>query len=246
MKRYRWQLWFGVGLVVLSVIVYGFHYACFRDMHHILIYLVGDIAFVPIEVLMVTLVLHELLSAREKKARLHKLNMAVGVFFSEVGTGLLTEFRKLGSKEGPLGKGLDVSGEWSDREFDRKIAAYSRGSIDIACRAEDLGRLRTFLAERRAFLLGLLENPNLLEHESFTDLLWAVFHLCDELSHRKDVMQLPQTDVDHLAGDIKRAYARLVGAWLGYMKHLKADYPYLFSLALRTSPFALDPDPVVK
>jgi len=31
-------------------------------------------------------------------------------------------------------------------------------------------------------LLGLLGNPNLLEHDSFTDLLWAVFHLMEELS----------------------------------------------------------------
>jgi len=28
--------------------------------------------------------------------------------------------------------------------------------------------------------------------------------------------------------------------WLAYMKHLKKEYPYLFSLAVRTNPF--DPD----
>jgi hypothetical protein len=33
-----------------------------------------------------------------------------------------------------------------------------------------------FLLEERDFLLRLLENPTLLEHESFTDLLRAVFH----------------------------------------------------------------------
>ena len=36
------------------------------------------------------------------------------------------------------------------------------------------------------------------------------------------------------------AYGLLAGEWLRYMRHLMADYPYLYSLALRTNP--LDPD----
>jgi len=43
-------------------------------------------------------------------------------------------------------------------------------------------------------VLRLLENPNLLEHEAFTE-------------------------------------------WLSHMEHLKSDYPYLFSLAVRSNPF---------
>ncbi len=41
----------------------------------------------------------------------------------------------------------------------------------------------------------------------------------------------------HLSGDIRRAYSILITEWLAYMKHLKSDYPYLFSLAVRTNPF---------
>jgi hypothetical protein len=37
--------------------------------------------------------------------------------------------------------------------------------------------------------------------------------------------------------DIRRAYHLLLREWLGYMAHLHADYPYLFSLAVRTNPF---------
>ena len=86
-------------------------------------------------------------------------------------------------------------------------------------------------------LSDLLENPNLLEHDTFTDTLWAVFHLTDELAHREDLKSLPETDVRHLSGDIDRAYKCIVAEWLEYMKHLKRDYPYLFSLAVRTNPF---------
>ena len=81
------------------------------------------------------------------------------------------------------------------------------------------------------------QNPNLLEHESFTEALRAVFHLTEELESRRELTGLPEADRRHLAGDATRANARLVDEWLDYMKHLKDRYPYLFSLAIRTNPF---------
>ena len=48
----------------------------------------------------------------------------------------------------------------------------------------NLDELKLFLISKRNFLLMLLENPNLLEHDAFTDLLRAVFHLTEELGFR--------------------------------------------------------------
>ena len=98
-------------------------------------------------------------------------------------------------------------------------------------------KLKTFLLEKRPFLLGLLENPNLLEHDTFTDLLLAVFHVTDELVSRHSLVHLPENDLAHLRGDIKRAMGFLISEWLEYLKHLKEDYPYLFSLEIRRNPF---------
>jgi len=86
----------------------------------------------------------------------------------------------------------------------------------------------------------------LLEHETFTKLLWAVFHFSEELECRTDIKQLPETDLEHLAGDIKRVYSLLIVHWISYMKHLQEDYPYLFSLAVRTNPFNPGASPEVK
>jgi hypothetical protein len=86
MKLLNWQLVLGLSLVALSALFYLIHYAIFKDAHHIFIYMIGDIAFVPIEVLMVTLIIHRLLSEREKRSMLNKMNMVIGAFFSEVGT----------------------------------------------------------------------------------------------------------------------------------------------------------------
>jgi len=92
----------------------------------------------------------------------------------------------------------------------------------------DIEGLKAFLLSKRNFLLRLLENPNLLEHDSFTNLLWAAFHLTDELSFRRDLKLLTITDQQHLFNDIKRVYSQIIAEWLAYMQHLKAEYPYLF------------------
>jgi hypothetical protein len=135
---------------------------------------------------------------------------------------------------------------WSEKEFStlsKRLKSYDYG---VEIQKVELEYLRDFLIGKRDFLLRLLENPNLLEHESFTELLRAVFHLTEELQNRDDISQLPDSDYEHLAGDIRRAYVLLVQHWLDYMKHLKDNYPYLFSLAMRTNPFDQSASPIVK
>jgi hypothetical protein len=235
--RVNWQLLLGLALLALSVVVYVIHYLIFRDVHHIFIYLIGDIAFVFIEVLLVTLILHEVLALREKRAILQKLNMVIGAFFSEVGSELLRNFSSLDPQADQIRDGLILTTETSDQDFSvlsERLAGYD---YQVNADRAALKELGTFLIGKRSFLLRLLENPNLLEHEAFTNLLWAVFHLTDELAHREDVSRVPQTDHEHLLGDVRRVYGLLASQWLSYMKHLQENYPYLFSLAMRTNPF---------
>jgi hypothetical protein len=240
------RILFGVFLVLLSVFFYALHYAIFRDAHHIFIYLVGDIAFVFIEVLLVTLIIHQVLSERERRSLLNKLNMVIGAFFSEVGTPLLRYFVGFDAAGKSLSKELLIDTDWSGEHFSEVAKTLKRRDPVIDSKAGDLPGLRDFLAGERGFLVRLLENPNLLEHERFTELLWAVFHLAEELSHRKTVEGLPDSDYKHLAGDIRRAYRLLLREWVFYMEHLKNDYPYLFSLAVRTNPLNPNASPEVK
>jgi hypothetical protein len=92
MKKMHWQIILGMILIALSTLFYFVHYLIFNDPHHIFVYLVGDIAFVPIEVLLVTMILHKLLEDREKKNKLKKLNMVIETFFSEMGMKVLKWF----------------------------------------------------------------------------------------------------------------------------------------------------------
>jgi len=245
MKRFKWQILLSLSLIALSALFYLIHYAIFKDAHHIFIYMLGDIAFVPIEVLLVTIIIHRLLSEREKRAMLKKLNMVIGAFFSEVGTRLLKSFSEFDPHSDKIRKDLIVTNNWSEQEFSNVSKRLKNYDYRIESQKGDLGNLRNILIGKRNFLLHLLENPSLLEHESFTELLWAVFHLTEELAYRTDVKQLPDADYEHLSDDIQRAYVSLISEWLAYMKHLRNDYPYLFSLAIRTNPFVPKASPEV-
>jgi hypothetical protein len=245
MNRFNWQIILGLSLMALSAIFYLLHYAIFRDTHHILLYLIGDIAFVFIEVLLVTLIIHQLLSKREKHAMLKKMNMVIGAFFSEVGTELLRWFASLDLQLEEKRKDLLEISQWSEKRYIAVRKKLKNSKFEIESPEKNLEDLKSFLIGKRSFLLGLLENPNLLEHESFTELLWAVFHLTEETACRVDLKQLPDTDCQHLSGDIKRVYGLLISEWLAYMKHLRDNYPYLFSLAARMNPFDPKASPIV-
>lgn len=232
----NWQIVLAVFLVVLSAVFYLFHYLIFGDIRHIFIYLIGDIAFLFIDVMIVTLVLNRLLVYREKQSILKKLNVVINTFFSEVGTDLLKLSLSFDFGADNFRKRLVIKKDWSNRDFlMTKQNLQSCGSIDS--KRSDLSEVRTFLMSKRQFLLTLLENPHLVEHESFTNLLLSILHLTDELENRHYFTKLPESDFKHLSDDIKRVYNQLILEWLDYMKHLKKDYPYLFSLALRINPF---------
>lgn len=237
MKHTTWLVAIGVLLLALSVSLYLLQVAAFHRVADTEFYLLQDLAFLPVQVLLVTLIVDRLVTRREKQTMLDKMNMVIGAFYAEVGTELLKRLRALDGQAGVLGSGLLNPGDWSPRGVAGAIELARRHQAKIQFAHGDLDELRRFLLARRDFLLRLLENPNLLEHDTFTDSLWAVFHLTDELAHRADVSALPDSDVQHLRGDVDRAYKCIVAEWLAYMGNLKRNYPYLFSLALRTNPF---------
>jgi hypothetical protein len=246
MKHIKWQTILGISLVALSVCIYFIQIEIFKNPKETFFLLFQDLAFVPISVLVVTLIIDQLLRIREKRALLKKMNMVIGAFFSEVGTTLLKSFANFDLHYDKIRRNLVITSDWSEQDFSNVSKQLREYDYEVYSKKGDLEDLKHFLMGKRDFLLGLLENPNLLEHESFTDVLWAVFHLTEELASRADVRGLPDTDYNHLSGDIKRAYISLVSEWVIYMKHLKVDYPYLFSLAVRTNPFNPDASPEVR
>jgi hypothetical protein len=237
MKNLNWRIWIGIFLIGLSAVIYLIHFLIFRDSHHIFIFLVADIGFVFIEVLLVTLIIDQLLHQREKRSLLHKLNMIIGVFFSEGGSELLRMLSEYDPEMERIRGELAGKERWTQEGFSETSERIRTYQYKMDSQKGGLEGLRDFLCQKKDFFLRILENPNLLEHEKFTDTLWAVLHLAEELTCRRSLQNLLPTDSAHLAGDMGRAYKNLISEWLNYMIHLKTHYPYLFSLAIRTNPF---------
>jgi hypothetical protein len=206
--------------------------------------MVGDLAFLPLEVLLVVLIIERLLGRREQQNKLQKLNMVVGAFFSDIGNYLLGDLLQQFDNKADISRHLNVTESWTKKDFKNAAAYAFQLQIEVDCHKVNLEKLKSFLAEKRIFLLTMLENPNLLEHDRFTDLLWAVTHLDEELEARQSVTNLPDNDLIHIANDIQRLYDHLASEWLDYIEHLKTNYPHLFSLILRTHPFQKNPSPV--
>ena len=186
------------------------------------------------------------LEQREREVRLQKLGMITGAFYSELGTPLLRTFSARNPRVGEIVREIVLTSDTSDAEFARLAERLKEHTYTIDLVGMDLKELQQFLISKGNFLLRLLENPMLLEHEAFTELLRAVFHLAEELSYREEFASLPPADRAHLAVDIGRAYRLLAIQWVSYMEYLKGNHPYLFSLALRVNPFNPEASAVVR
>jgi len=110
----------------------------------------------------------------------------------------------------------------------------------------DLVQLNEFLQERRDFLLRQLKNSSILEHEVFTALLRVTLHVAEELGYRPSLGDLPELDLQHLSGDLRRVHALLVRQWIDCVRLLKLSYLYLFSLAVRVNPLKPDSSAIVE
>lgn len=227
-------------LIAVSAAIYTLQLFVFHKPHDTFFYLLQDAAFVPLSVLMVTLLVDRLLAERERLARQHKMNMVISVFFASVGESLLRNLRRVVTNCDELAPAVAVTPQWRAADLVRGRGLLAQIRVRIRVDAESLVLFRDLLDGSTDTLLRLLENPVLLEHESFTDVLWSVFHIHDELSARADLTTLSEADLAHLAGDFERGYQCLLDQWLAYLLYLHSDYPYLYSLRARANPLRSD------
>jgi len=237
MKKINWLTALGISFVLLSVTTYFIHYLIFRDSTFIFKYFVAQMGFLPISTFLVTVVLNRLMGKRDKLARLQKLNMVIGAFFVDVGTDLLRSLASIDLEARNYGQSLQMNTNWAKEDFQQAKRQIKDINMDKDHIPSHLLEIDAFLTAKREHLLRLLENPNLLEHESFSQLLWAIFHLTEEMAGRADLRNLSRADYAHIRGDISRVYMHLINQWVDYMENLHSNYPFLFSLAIRTNPF---------
>ncbi len=187
-----------------------------------------------------------ILQGGQEKMRKAQLNLIVGVFFSEIGTRFLHIIAAFDPHIDQLREDCcTIDEDWGVNDFNKLKKMLRNHLYNLNIERKELKAIQDFLDDRNGLLIQMLNNTNLQEHETFTDLLLAIFHLKDELASRPGLSKLPDADLHHLSNDVKRAYALLAKEWINHMQYLKKNYPYLFSLALRTNPFMEEISPII-
>ncbi len=230
----------GIFLIALSVVLHYMHFMIFRDMHHIMIFLLADIAFIPLEVFLVTVVLDKMIEKREKMHLIEKLNMLVGLFYGQLGLSVFEELVSSDKDIEALKENLHIEADMETDDFKKLHRFLSGHKHEVDISRLDLVKLKEDILSSKDLLVSLIANPSLLEHESFSELLMSVFHLQEELIMRsvsKDQSQMKAHDLEHLSVDINRAYKHISCEWLKYIEHLKTNYPYLYVTALIKNPY---------
>lgn len=237
MKKYSKAIVIGFAFIMLSAILYSIHFYIFRDSHHIFIYLLGDIAFLPIEVLLVSLIFSKIIDDRDKQEKLKKINMLLGVFFSESGVELMKLFAQNDKNLNQFQEALLIKLNWTSKDYKNSIKIIKGFNFHLEFDGSSLVLIEEFLSSKRNHFLMFFDNPVLIEHETFTDLILALSHAEQELSNRNNLTDLTTRDQEHIVKDIERVYKLLFLEWLQYMNHLRKAYPFLYSFSVRTNPF---------
>ena len=243
--RLNWYIVTGAVLIAAFLLALSAVLFVFGRTSETVYYLLVDLTFLPLQVLIVALLLNRLLEIRERNELGERVNIVIGVFFNEMGIDLLRYLSLFDTSLDKMRAIAGVNESWTAKNFATMKKRLGSYNYSIDCHCADLEDLRQLLHDKRDFGLGILANSSLLEQESFTQLLWAIQHLTRELQYRPDLNNLPEADYAHLSDDMRRVYVLLVTEWLSFAQRLKASQPYSFSLAVRLNPFAENPSPVI-
>ena len=236
-KKYKWEIKLSIVLIALSFLLYLVQFLTFGHIDKIYENILGQLAFLPIYVLLVTIVIEQLLERKEKDNKRLKMNVVVGVFFSEIGREMLVKLLSYDRNSIEIINSCSFIEESFNKSLKDVLKSLNRYKPQIKADADILKDLKIFMMVNKDFLMRAVQNPNLYEHESFTELILAVFHIYEELSKREALNNLPNKEYEHLSNDLDSAFIKIVYEWLYYMRNLKKEYPYLFAIELRDSPF---------
>lgn len=227
MKNLKHYLFVSTILISLAFVMFFIHYKVFGQLENTIYYSLMNLCFIPINILAVTVLFDKFAEKRRYNERLSKLNMLVGLFFSDIGYKLLKIITAadMNIKTVKLDfNDLKACSSWF-KEYDH--------SIDFE--KIDYNELRALVVENRDILAGLISNENILEHEIFADLLIALVHLRDEILLVR-YKELTKEDRAHLKGDVVRVYKALTFQWTNYLQHLKEFYPYQYKSYMKLNP----------
>jgi hypothetical protein len=140
--RIFWELRVVVILVAVSLVLYLIHFAWFRDLYQILFWSSRSLAFLPISALVVTLLINRVISTRDKALRLDKLNMLIGVFFSNIGNELLLRISDWDAEDQYLRNHFGAPEPWSRLNRKSALAILAKHQFSVTVNRLQLVELK--------------------------------------------------------------------------------------------------------
>ena len=227
-----------VFLVALSAVLYGLQICIFHDMKDTAFYMLQDWAFLPIQSALVTVIVGRIMNEHEKEVRLEKTRILTSTYFSDLGAEILKIKTPAIANREEIAPAMQVQADWKQDDFKKAVNTIKHVPLKMANTADQFKAIKDLLEAKRMTLLVIASNPSLLEHEDFTDMLWAVFHLNDELMYRGQIDGLSETDLLHLNADAQRVLQETLINWMCHLEFLQKEYPYLYQLELVRNPLA--------
>ncbi|MGL6107088.1 hypothetical protein [Romboutsia sp.] len=231
MKKVKHYFVISLILISLSGIMFLTHYIVFGQGVNTAYYSLMNLCFIPINSLVVTIILESLIDYKAKQERIEKLNMLVGIFFTEVGSKLM-RLIIIADKDAQN----SIIGFNDLNKIKNGLLTYE---YKIVFEKIDIESIKVLLVSNSNLFINLVSNESIHQHEIFTDLLMSVIHLRDEILFLEND-KFEELDIGHLEQDIIRVYKNITVQWIDYLEYLSNNYPFLYNNAIRLNPFRFE------
>lgn len=210
-------------LFVTSIVVYGLQMLIFKDPKTTGFYFLQDVAFMPLTIVIATVMIGAIFEEHDKKERIERTKMLTSAFFTEVGEELLQLLVEASDSYKQM---TDLFDDVPD-EAELKMHIKDM-KLHVKLTSERAIELRNTLDVHYMFITINASNPALLEHEKYTDMLWSIYHLRDELKMR-DLDRMTKEERKHLEIDATRVLNNLLINWVSHVRYVQKEYPYFYA-----------------
>lgn len=224
-------------LLCASALLYAIHYLIFRDLHHLAIFGLHELAFVPLEVILVTLGLDQLVEKTHREEARSKVSIIETLYFNESGGTMLRYLTSFDPDAARLRELLQVTEDWRSSDFRQAIRQLKSYPFLLDLDRIDFFGLHYHLSQRHEYYRSMLENPALTQSEAFTEMIMKIYLLWEELDGRTNLYQLPEKDRNYLAELLHEIYRELTEYWLDNVYNHSIHNRFRLHRAVESNPF---------
>lgn len=224
-------------LLCASALLYAIHYLIFRDLHHLAIFGLHELAFVPLEVILVTLGLDQLVEKTHREEARSKVSIIETLYFNESGGTMLRYLTSFDPDAARLRELLQVTEDWHSSDFRQAIRQLKSYPFLLDLDRIDFFGLHYHLSQRHEYYRSMLENPALTQSEAFTEMIMKIYLLWEELDGRTNLYQLPENDRSYLAELLHEIYRELTEYWLDNVYNHSIHNRFRLHRAIESNPF---------